>query len=558
MHTITETEIEHICLDYLQELDYGYLYGPDISPDGLFTERLYNEVILVNHLKSAIEGLNPLIPSDAKEEALKKVLRTANPNLLINNETFHKYLTEGIDIEYRKDGNIRGDKVYLVDFNDPDNNEFLAVNQFTIIENNNNKRPDIILFVNGLPLVVIELKNPTDENATTRTAFNQLQTYKHLIPSLFTYNSLLIASDGWEARCGTLTSDWNRFVPWKSKDGRTTAESTAPQIEIMFKGMLNKSTLLDLIRHFIVFEKSKDKTYKKVAAYHQYYAVNKAVTTTTTATSSTGDRRAGVIWHTQGSGKSLSMVFYTGKLVLSLDNPTIVVLTDRNDLDDQLFDTFTGCRQLLRQLPVQAEDRRHLRQLLNVASGGIVFTTIQKFMPILDKDELVIEEDSDPVEEPNPDLYFVTNKPLSLRRNIIVIADEAHRSQYDFIDGFAKHLRDALPYASFIGFTGTPIETTDKNTQAVFGDYIDIYDVQQAVADGSTVSIYYESRLAKVNFNEAEKVKVDEQFEELTEDEELTEKQKFKSKWTRLEAIVGDDHRIAKIAEDLVKHYEAA
>jgi len=556
MHTITETQIESICLEYLRELGYDFLYGPDISPDGMFPERLYNEVVMVNRLKRAIDRLNPLISSDAREEALKKVLRTNSTDLLINNETIHQYLTEGIDIEYRKDGNIRGDKVYLVDFNNPENNEFLAVNQFTVVENNNNKRPDIILFVNGLPLVVIELKNPTDEKATTKNAFNQLQTYKHLIPTLFTYNSLLIASDGWEARCGTLTSDWNRFLPWKSKDGRTTAETTAPQIEVMFKGMLNKSTLLDLIRHFIVFEKSKEQTLKKVAAYHQYYAVNKAVTTTSTASATTGDKRAGVIWHTQGSGKSLSMVFYTGKLVLSLDNPTIVVLTDRNDLDDQLFDTFTGCRQLLRQIPVQAENRQHLRQLLNVASGGIVFTTIQKFWPVLDKSEVVIQGESDPIDEPNPDLYFVKNKPLSERRNIIVIADEAHRSQYDFLDGFAKHMRDALPQASFIGFTGTPIETTDKNTQAVFGDYIDIYDIQQAVADGSTVSIYYESRLAKVNFNEAEKIKVDEQFEEITEAEEQTDKQKFKSKWTRLEAIVGDDHRIAKIAEDIVTHYE--
>lgn len=556
MHTISETQVESICLEYLRELGYDFLYGPDISPDGMFPERLYNEVILVTRLKSAIDKLNPLISSDAREEALKKVLRSTSPNLIINNETFHQYLTDGIDIEYRKDGNIRGDKVYLVDFNNPDNNEFLAVNQFTVVENNNNKRPDIVIFVNGLPLIVIELKNPTDENATIKNAFNQLQTYKHLIPSLFTYNSLLIASDGWEARCGTLTSDWNRFVPWKSKDGRTTAESTAPQVEIMFKGMFNKTTLLDLIRHFIVFEKSKERTLKKVAAYHQYYAVNKAVTTTAHASGLNGDRRAGVIWHTQGSGKSLSMVFYTGKLVLALDNPTIVVLTDRNDLDDQLFDTFTGCSQLLRQIPVQAETRQHLRKLLNVASGGIVFTTIQKFWPVLDKEEIDVDE-SDPVEEPNPDLYFVKNKPLSHRRNIVVIADEAHRSQYDFLDGFAKHMRDALPFASFIGFTGTPIETTDKNTQAVFGDYIDIYDVKQAVTDGSTVSIYYESRLAKVNFNEAEKVKLDEQFEEVTESEELTNKQKFKSKWTRLEAIVGDGHRIAKIAEDLVTHFEA-
>ncbi|HOX75532.1 MAG TPA: type I restriction endonuclease subunit R [Bacteroidales bacterium] len=556
MHTITESEVELICLNYLRELGYECLSGPDISPDGLFTERKYNEVVLVNRLTAAIDKLNPSIPDEARADALKKVLRTESPNNLINNETFHSYLTEGIDIEFRKDGTIRGDKVYLADFNHPENNEFLAVNQFTVIEEGNNKRPDIVLFINGLPLIVIELKNPTDEAATVKTAFNQLQTYKHLIPSLFTYNSLLIVSDGWEARCGTITSDWNRFVPWKSVDGKTTVESTIPQVEVMFRGMLNKHTLLDLIRHFIVFEKSKDCTYKKVAAYHQYYAVNKAVSTTMIASSTTGDRRAGVIWHTQGSGKSLSMVFYAGKLVLSLDNPTIVVLTDRNDLDDQLFDTFTGCGQLLRQIPVQAEDRRHLRQLLNVASGGIVFTTIHKFMPVLNKGELVVEEELEQAAEPDSDLYFIKNKPLSERRNIIVIADEAHRSQYDFIDGFAKHLRDALPNASFIGFTGTPVETTDKNTQAVFGNYIDIYDVKQAVADGSTVSIFYESRLAKVNFNEAQKVTLDEQFEELTEDEELTDKQKFKSKWTRLEAIVGDDDRVAKIAEDLISHFE--
>ena len=556
MHTITESEIEQMSLKYLKDLKYDSLCGPDISPDGLYMERQYNEVILIKRLQSAIDKFNPTISNEGRTDALKKVLRTDSPNLLINNETFHRYLTEGVDIEYRKDGYIRGDKVYLVDFNNPDKNEFLVINQFTIIENNNNKRPDIVLFVNGLPLVVIELKNPTDEAATTKSAFNQLQTYKHLIPSIFTYNALLIASDGWEAKCGTLTSDWNRFVPWKTKDGRTTEDTLTPQIEVMFRGMLNKTILLDLIRHFIVFEKFKDKTLKKVAAYHQYYAVNKAVTTTNHATSTGGDRRAGVVWHTQGSGKSLSMVFYTGKLVLALDNPTIVVMTDRNDLDDQLFDTFTGCRQLLRQTPIQAEDRKHLRHLLNVASGGIVFTTIHKFMPLLDKDELVVEKESELVEEPNSDLYFVSNKPLSLRRNIVVIADEAHRSQYDFIDGFAKHLRDALPNASFIGFTGTPVETTDKNTQAVFGDYIDIYDVQQAVADGSTVSIFYESRLAKVNFNESEKVKLDEQFEELTENEELTNQQKFKSKWTRLEAIVGDDHRVVKIAQDIINHYE--
>lgn len=556
MRTITESEVELICLDYLRELGYEHSYGPDLSPDGLYMERQYNEVVLTKRLKEAIARLNPNISEEGQAEALKKVLRTDSPSLLINNESFHKYLTEGIDIEYRKDGQIRGDKVYLVDFNDPENNEFLAVNQLTITENNENRRPDLVLFVNGLPLVVIELKNPIDENATTKSAFNQLQTYKHLIPSLFTYNSLLIASDGFEAKFGTLTSDWNRFVTWKTKDGLTIENNAAPQIEIMLSGMLNKTTLLDLIRHFIVFEKYKDTTLKKVAAYHQYYAVNKAVVTTAKATSLTGDKRAGVVWHTQGSGKSLSMVFYTGKLVLALDNPTIVVMTDRNDLDDQLFDTFTSCNQLLRQTPVQAEDRKHLRQLLSVSSGGIIFTTIHKFMPLLDKDELSNDDVDEKVEDPSSDYYFISNKPLSLRRNIVVIADEAHRSQYDFIDGFAKHLRDALPNASFIGFTGTPVETTDKNTKAVFGEYIDIYDIQQAVADGSTVSIYYEGRLAKVNFDEAEKTWVDEQFEEVTEGEELTNRQKFKAKWARLEAIVGDDHRIARIAEDIVNHFE--
>lgn len=556
MHTITESEVEHIGLSYLEEQSYSHLYGPDISPDGIFMERQYNEVVLVNRLRDAIDRLNPLVSAEGKADALKKVLRTDSPNLLINNETFHKYLTEGVDIEFRKDGSIRGDKVILVDFNNPDTNEFLAVNQFTVIENNNNKRPDIVIFINGLPLVVIELKNPTDEGATIKTAFNQLQTYKYLIPSLFNYNALLIVSDGWDARYGTITSDWNRFVPWKTKDGLTIEDSAVPQMEVMFTGMLNKRTLLDLIRHFIVFERFKDTVQKKVAAYHQYFAVNRAVFTTARATSMTGDRRAGVVWHTQGSGKSLSMVFYTGKLVLALDNPTIVVMTDRNDLDDQLFDTFTGCQQLLRQTPVQAEDRKHLRQILNVASGGIVFTTIQKFMPLLDKDELADDEETRPVEDSNSDYYFVKNKPLSPRRNIVVIADEAHRSQYDFIDGFAKHLREALPNASFIGFTGTPIETTDKNTKAVFGEYIDIYDIQQAVEDGSTVSIYYEGRLAKVNFDGAERSWVDEQFEEVTEGEELSNRQKFKAKWARLEAIVGEDDRIARIAEDIVTHFE--
>lgn len=555
MNLITENEIEQIALSYLQSMGYTHVWGPDISPDGDHTERQYSQVVLSTRLRDAIDKLNPTISQDAKDDALKQVLRIESKgfaSLTETNEIFHKYLTEGIDVEVRTPYGIRGEKVNLIDFNQPEQNEFLAINQYTVIEGNQNKRADIILFINGLPLVVIEIKNAADENATIKSAFRQLQTYKQTISSLFAYNELLIVTDGWDALCGTITSDWGRFMSWKTKDGRTTADTLQPQMEVMFTGMINKQTLLDLIRHFIVFEKSKEKTLKKAAAYHQYYAVNKAVTTTQKAAAESGDRRAGVVWHTQGSGKSLSMVFYTGKLVLALDNPTIVVLTDRNDLDDQLFETFTNCQQLLRQEPQQAEDRRHLRTLLNVASGGIVFTTIQKFMPIV---EDIIQSDKI-VNEPGVEFIGADIKALSYRKNIVVIADEAHRSQYDFIDGFAKHLRDALPNASFIGFTGTPIESTDRNTQAVFGNYVDIYDIQQAVLDRATVPIFYESRLAKVYFAEDEKVKLDEQFEELTESEELSNRQQLRAKWTRLEAVVGNPNRISKIADDLVYHFE--
>lgn len=553
MNPITEYDIENIAIRYLQNLGYKHLSGPDISPDGMHPERAYDEVVLQTRLMDAIDRLNPELSVEAKEEALKKALRADSADALVNNETFHKYLTEGIEIEVRTDTGVRGKQVYLVDFEHPENNEFLCVSQVTIIENNCNKRPDIILYVNGLPLVVIELKNATDENATCKSAYNQIQTYKHYIPSLFTYNAICIVSDGWQAKAGTITSDYSRFSSWKTKDGKTKANELLPELEILTNGLLNRTTLLDVIRHFIVFEKGDNTTYKKLAAYHQYYAVNKAVATTIKAAAEDGDRRAGVLWHTQGSGKSLSMVFYSGKMVLNLSNPTIVVLTDRNDLDEQLFTTFSNCSQLLRQMPVQAESRRHLQSLLSVASGGIVFTTIQKFMPETVED---IETDVNVVNEPAVEYIGARIKSFSERKNIIVIADEAHRSQYDFVDGFARKLRDALPNASYIGFTGTPIETTDKNTQAVFGDYIDIYDIQQAVEDKATVPIYYESRLAKVNFAEDEKAKIDEQFEELTEGEELSDKQKFKAKWTRLEAIVGNEHRIQKIAEDLVEHFE--
>ncbi len=479
---------------------------------------------------------------------MRKVLRSDSPELFQNNYQFHKYLTEGVDIEYRKEDRIAGDKVWLIDYTNPSNNEYLVINQFTVIEGNTNKRPDIILFINGLPLVVIELKNAVDENANVNAAFNQLQTYKQAIPTLFQYNALLIASDGWDALYGSLTSPKQFFVPWKSIDGKLVADENIPQMEVMVKGMLNKSVLPDLIRHFTIFHQHKEKFTKIVPRYHQYFAVNKAVESTKTATAENGDQRVGVIWHTQGSGKSLTMAFYAGKLVLALNNPTLVILTDRNDLDDQLFDTFSLSQDILRQTPVQAENRDDLKKLLSVTSGGIVFTTIQKFLP----------EIEDKIDLGNGKFKNIKGQfeELSDRRNIVVIADEAHRSQYDFMDGFAKHMRDALPNASFIGFTGTPIENTDKNTQAVFGDYIDVYDIQQAVEDGATVRIFYENRLAKINLKEDERPRVDAEFEELTESEELTDRQRLKAKWARLEAIVGNQHRLSLIAVDIVNHFE--
>ena len=539
---ITENEIEQIALDILNEdLGYTVLYGPDLA-EGESKEREYTEVVLQQRLKNAIDKLNPEIPSDAKEEAFKKALRTTTISLFENNQAFHRMLTEGIDVKFSiGDGKAKTDKVWLVDFSNPAKNEFLAINQFTVIENHNNKRPDIVLFVNGLPLVVIELKNAIDENADTKAAFNQLQTYKQLIPSLFTYNAFLIVSDGWFAKGGTLSSDYSRFMEWKTADGEKIVNTqTEPEMEPMIKGLLNKRTLLDVIRHFIVYEKTKEKTIKKIAAYHQYYAVNKAIETTVHATTTTQEEskgRAGVVWHTQGSGKSLSMVFYTGKLVLTeqLNNPTIVVLTDRNDLEQQLFETFGNCEQLIRQKPKQAENRDDLKDKLSVASGGVIFTTIQKFLP---------------------ENTGLTYPQLSDRRNIVVIADEAHRSQYDFIDGYAKHMRDALPNASFIGFTGTPIEKEDKNTTAVFGDYIHIYDIQQAVEDGATVKIYYESRLAKIELSEADQKLLDQRVEEVTEDDELTEKQKRFAKWASKEAVVGSEQRLKQVALDLVTHFE--
>lgn len=733
MTRITEHSIEDFAIKLLEHLGYEYIYAPSIAHDGENPERSsYEEILLTHRMAEAVRRINPTVPPAAQEEAIKEIQRIHSPELLTNNESFHRLLTEGIKVSYQKDGQQRGDLVWLIDFNTPENNDFIVANQFTVVEDGVNKRPDVILFVNGIPLVVIELKNAADESATVKSAFRQIETYKATIPSLFTYNTFTVISDGLEARAGTLSSGMSRFMAWKSADGKEEASHLVSQMETLINGMLNKETLLDLVRHFIVFEKSKREdaktgittitTVKKLAAYHQYYAVNRAVESALRATgynspplegwSKTGvvpnprieeikrnsknyfslpynpklkerarelrkagnlsevlfwnqvkkkqfkgydfdrqkiignyivdfycsncnvvieidgsshddkveydaerdayleslgltvihipvedvfqrmstvmemlfdhpalsdtppkegnvrespesygvagvksqpkgDRKGGVVWHTQGSGKSLSMVFFTGKIVLALDNPTVVVITDRNDLDDQLFDTFASSTQLLRQEPKQIENRNDLKEKLKVASGGVIFTTIQKFSP----------------EEGN--VY----ETLSKRENIVVIADEAHRTQYGFkaktvddkdehgnvigkktVYGFAKYMRDALPKATYIGFTGTPIESTDVNTTAVFGNYIDVYDIAQAVEDGATVRIYYESRLAKVNLSEEGKKLVEELDEEL-DGEDLTETQKAKAKWTQLEALIGSENRIKNVANDIIQHF---
>ena len=551
--SITESVVEEATRSWFEELGYAVLHGPNIAPGEPAAERSsYGDVILIDRLRSALARINPNIPADALEDAVRKVIRSESPNLFENNRRFHKMLTEGVDVEYRRqDGSIAGDKAWLVDFSEPGNNDWVVVNQFTVIENKRNRRPDVVIFVNGLPLGVIELKNPGDENATIKGAFNQLQTYKKDIPGLFPYNEVFVISDGLEARAGTLTADWERFMPWRTIEGKELAPRGALELEVLVKGIFEKQRFLDLVQNFIVFEVDGATIAKKMAAYHQFHAVNKAIATTLEAVSPGGDKRAGVVWHTQGSGKSLSMAFYAGKIIrhTAMANPTLVILTDRNDLDDQLFATFAACQDLLRQGPIQAESREHLQELLKVASGGVIFTTIQKFFP----------EGS------------ATYPLLSDRRNIVLIADEAHRSHYGFkahvvqnqesseariAYGFAKHLRDALPNASFIGFTGTPIEATDKSTPAVFGDYIDIYDIVQSVEDGATVRIYYEARLAKLELNEEERPRIDPEFEEVTEGEEVEKKQKLKSKWARLEALMGSEKRMAQVANDIVNHFE--
>lgn len=558
----TESVVEEATLAWLKGQGWALVQGPDIAPGEAAAERAeYGQVVLEERLRKALARLNPGLPDDALDEAFRKLIRPSGAGLVAPNHAVHRMLVDGVNVEYRRrDGSIAGGQVRVMDYDAPENNDWLAVNQFTVIESNRNRRPDVVLFVNGLPLSVIELKNAADENATIWSAFQQFQTYKQDIPGLFAYNAALIISDGIQARIGTLTSDRERFMPWRTVSGEALAGGHLSQLQVLLEGVFDKQRFLNMLRHFIVFEDAGGGVvYKKMAGYHQFHAVNVAVDETLRASNhggdrvgegdlakygaggkpggKSGDRRVGVVWHTQGSGKSLTMAFYAGRVITHPDmgNPTVVMLTDRNDLDDQLFGTFARCQELLRQPPIQAQSRSDLQEKLRVDAGGVIFTTIQKFMP---------EERGD------------KHPVLSERRNIVVIADEAHRSQYDFIDGFARHMRDALPNASFIGFTGTPVEATDKNTRSVFGEHISVYDIQRAVEDGATVPIYYEGRLAKLTLSEKERPKIDPEFEEATEDEEVERRDKLGKRWAQLEKVVGTEHRLKVVARDLVSHFE--
>ncbi|MDP2358882.1 MAG: type I restriction endonuclease subunit R, partial [Beijerinckiaceae bacterium] len=580
MAYLSEAAVEQVVLDQFAGLGYAIADDAQIGPDGTSPERdAYADVVLVKRLTAAIERLNPAIPLDARGDALRKVLATEKPSLIEENRRLHKLIVEGVDVELTtEDGTIRGDKVRLIDFDNLRANDWLASGQFTVIESGANRRPDVVVFVNGLPLGVIELKAPGGANATLVGAHNQLQTYKAQIPSLFRTNAVLVTSDGVTARVGSLTADRERFMPWRTTDGEVIAAKGQPELSVLIEGVFGRRRLLDLLQNFTVFGETGSGVAKIIAGYHQFHAVRRAVDSTLRALALNtkqltearyvgglheapaayglpdvtgypkGDKRIGVIWHTQGSGKSLLMAFYAGQLVRhpAMENPTIIVITDRNDLDDQLFGTFSMCRDLIRQTPIQADSRDDLQAALSRASGGVIFTTIQKFSPATGEA-----------------IYPM----LSDRRNIVVIADEAHRSQYGFkarierktgeiAYGFAKYLRDALPNASFIGFTGTPIEKDDVNTPVVFGEYIDVYDISRAVEDGATVPIYYESRLARIELPEEEKPKIDAEIEELTEDEAITEQERIKRKWATVEALVGSEKRLAMVAADLVRHFE--
>lgn len=545
MAFLSEAAVELALLEQLRGLGYSVEREEDIGPDGHRPEReSHDEVVLKKRFEDAVARLNPDLPLEARQDAVRRVMQSELPSLLEENRRLHKLMTEGVDVEYyADDGTLTAGKVALIDFEHMEQNDWLAVSQFVVINGQNNRRPDVVVFVNGLPLGVIELKAPGSAGAHLLGAFNQLQTYKKQIPALFNTNALLVTSDGIAARVGSLSADLERFMPWRTTDGTDVAPKGAPELSTLIEGVFEHRRLLDLLCHFTVFGETGSGLAKIIAGYHQFHAVRHAVNSTVTASSPEGNQRVGVIWHTQGSGKSLLMAFYAGQLVKhpAMANPTLVVLTDRNDLDDQLFSTFSMCRDLIRQTPVQAESREDLQKVLSRASGGVIFTTLQKFGEIAE--------------------------PLTTRRNVVVIADEAHRSQYGFkakVDaktgeisyGFAKYMRDALPNASFIGFTGTPIEADDVNTPAVFGNYIDVYDISRAVEDGATVPIYYESRLARIELDEEEKPKIDAEVNELTEEESEADQERFKKKWSTVEALVGSDKRLALVAKDMVAHFE--
>lgn len=551
--SLYESDIEQAACEWFADIGFAIAHGPDIAPEGSDSEReSFEDVVLTERLRDAIVRLNPDIPADGQDEAFRKVKRLTAPTLVGRNRQFHKWIRDGVDVEFRRsDGSVGGDQVRLLDADDVSNNDFLAVNQFFVRESNNKRIPDIVVFVNGLPISVIELKNMADEDATIDQAYGQLQTYKAEIPKLFDYNELLVVSDGVAARMGSLTAGWEWFKPWPTIDDETPIKGKLP-LETLIRGVFHPSRLISIIRDFVLFEddSESDEVFKILAGYHQFHAARRAITATVDATAEAGNRRAGVVWHTQGSGKSFTMLFYAGLVVshAQMNNPTLVVLTDRNDLDDQLFGQFQRCYDILRQKPVQADSVDNLRDLLKVNSGGVIFTTVHKFA------------------EESGQFPLLTD-----RRNVVLMADEAHRSQYGFkarrtVDketgenlfsyGFARNIRDGLPNASFIGYTGTPIEMDDKNTRAVFGDYVSVYDIQRAVDDKATVPIYYEARVVKLSFDDASIEAIDEDFEDVTEDEEVTIQEKLKTKWAALEAMVGDDDRIEVVAQDIVDHFE--
>lgn len=540
MNNFNESTIEHHAIALFKELGYTYAFGPDISPDSDHPERKdYGDTLLLERLQQAIHRLNPEAPKDIREEALRHVQAIAVGGLMTENNLFQQMLVEGVRVAFMVDGEERGSIVRLMDYDHPEQNDFLVVNQYTVIHDRVNRRADLVVFVNGLPLGLFELKNMADANATIRKAWNQLQTYQADIPNLMAYNTVLVISDGLKAAVGCLGAPYERFLPWKTIDGQELMQSGDDPLRFLIHGVFAPHRFLDLIRYFIVFEDDGHKTIKKIAAYHQFHAAHKALLTTLAAAGIGGDRRGGVVWHTQGSGKSLTMLFFAGMLIQhpALENPTILMLTDRNDLDGQLFDTFAAGSHLLRQDPKQAESVSDVRELLQRVSGGVLFSTIQKF-----------QKDRD-----NP---HSTHPVLSDRKNIIVMVDEAQRSQYEILDGYAANLRAALPNATFVAFTGTPLELNDKDTRVVFGDYIDIYDIARAVEDGATVPIYYESRLVRLNLPEDQRPIIDSTFEEITEDDEQENKERLKTRWAQLEALVGAPKRIEQVAADILDHWE--